>query len=249
MNKTVIALILFFILISLLIYYFNNNKEGAAPNGSPDGATSNSPGGTKSNSPGIKAPVSTSGSLDTSSALTKFANALSYAFSPPAAPSTSFVGAEPPWVTATTNTDYQSHTGSTQCTTNKEQIALDPLPIDQQTNTLLTQHSSNVNNIIANIENKLKSIEDLIENPENILSLNTNFKSVINSGVPIVTTNYDSNSNTILNLTLVAGKVGSNGSPGDSIRGRGVIGKLGKRGDEGVNPLNVQPTQLPYWAR
>lgn len=231
--KTLI-IVTIFIFILVMLFFSVKTIEGLE-----------SPGGSESSSP---APIAVK---DTSniSALEKFANALSSAFSPLPAPSASATIAKPAWSnsisTAKTNVAVES---AKNCAI-AVQTAVDPLPIDQQAQTTINKHSSTINNFLDEYDSRLKKIETLLLNPDSILTLNTNIGNVVNLGIPTVTVNYDENSNSVINLSVVKGAYGPKGNQPDSIDGTSVIGDIGSAGVMGINPTNVSEKNLPFWQR
>lgn len=222
------------LLLIILIIFYSSVNEGFTP------GESNNPGESK---------TPTKVSLSTADSLTKFMDALSSAFSPPAAPP-SVITADPSWKKANENTKMKKNKETTSCV-NSVQVALNPLPIDQQTTDLINKHSLNVKNMLDTYDKKLAIIETILANNKKILALNKNIDAVSNLALPTATINYDENMNSLLNLSVVTGEQGPIGTQGISQQGRGITGKRGSIGIDGTNPsiLSGPVTELPYWSK
>lgn len=227
MNKFVI-IVLFGILLIILFCYSNRYMEGQTPlsNSSP------SPDQTKN-----------------ISALDKFTAALVTAFSPPAVKSPP-PSAKPAWENVKVIADPVVGTiNSPSSCGSSIQFAVDPLPVDVQAQTTITNHSTTIISALDAYELQLSKIENIINKPERILSLNKNIESVVNLGVPLISVVYDDKSNTMINLSVVKGVSGDKGSQPDQIPGIGVDGEIGSVGVDGINPINSSYDKLPYWAK
>jgi hypothetical protein len=231
MKKNIVIILLVIIFIIFLFVVFNHsfsNKEGI-------------------DSPSVSSPSSTSNSSKgTMSSLDKFANALTMAFSPTPAPSSNN-NAIANWV------DFNAPLSPGSTDINKcsypIQQAIDTLPIDQQSKDIVDKHTANITSILDVYDAKLKKYENLLNESGKILSLNPTVGSVSNLGIPTCTVVYDKDSNTLINLSVVKGELGTGGDKGDKIDGIPVVGGRGSVGMEGTNPLNNNYSQLPYWSR
>jgi hypothetical protein len=229
MKKIVFLIILIIIVavISIAIFIHSvSNKEGL-----------NGPG---SSSPGTASTNPTMSSLD------KFANALTTAFSPPAAPTIN-ENALADWV----NFKAPLSPGSSninQCSY-PIQKAVETLPIDQQSKEIIDKHAVNITSILDIYDAKLKVYEDLLNSSDKILGLNKNIDSVSNLGIPIATVIYDKDSNSLINLSVVKGVDGNRGDQMDKIDGLPVIGSRGSVGVTGENSLGDNIEELPYWSK
>jgi hypothetical protein len=229
MKTILIVTIILFIFI--IIFYSLKTTEGLA-----------TPGNLKS--PGVK-----TDNITNSSALDKFANALSTAFSSDKSSENKSPFTPPAWSTqlsaATSNVAVQSIENCNIAV----QSAVDPLPIDKQAQTTINDHSNTINSILDEYDAKLKKIETLLVNPESILGLNSDIGIVVNLGIPISSVTYDADSNSIINLSVVKGTYGVKGDQPEPISGIGIIGDVGDSGNDGINPINVPEKNLPYWAK
>jgi hypothetical protein len=222
-----ILILLFLVIISILIFYFGIIVEGLTPS---------------SNSPAL--PQTNPIDKDTSiSPLTKFENALVAAFSPPAKVETE-ITQKPAW------TNVKQSINPVSSCKDPVQVAVSPLPVDQQTQEAIKDHSVTVNSVLDTYEKQIKIFEDILTNYKSIIALNnSDIKSVVNLGIPTVSVNYDKNSNSLITLSVVKGENGDPGKQPDQIQGIGIIGDIGKPGLIGENPINFPQKDLPYWSR
>jgi len=233
MNKYIIITL---IIVSILIFCFSNKIiEGLAP-----GSTL-SPAGPQNNS---------NNNLSASSALDKFASALASAFSPPSSTTSTRSIAKPAWTNIKELADPATVINNSPAgCKSKTQVAVEPLPVDVQAQSTITNHSKTIISTLDTYELQLKKLEDILNKPKNILALNKNIESVVNLGVPSVSVVYDENSNSLINLSVVKGISGDKGIQPDPISGIPVRGDIGVAGVDGINPIGKSIETLPYWAK
>lgn len=233
MNKYIIIAL---VIVSIFIFCFSNKIiEGLTP-----GSTL-SPAGPQ---------VNPNTPLSTSSALDKFASALASAFSPPAATSSRATIAKPAWTNIKELADPATVTNNSPAgCKSKIQVAVEPLPVDVQAQSTITNHSKTIISTLDAYELQLTKLEDILNKPKNILALNKNVESVVNLGIPSVSVVYDENSNSLISLSVVKGISGDKGIQPDPISGIPVRGDIGVAGVDGINPIGKSIETLPYWAK
>jgi hypothetical protein len=233
MNKYIIIAL---VIVSIFIFCFSNKIiEGLAPGSILSPATSQ---------------VNPNNPLSTTSALDKFASALASAFSPPAATSSRVNIAKPAWTNIKELADPATVTNnSTAGCKSKIQVAVEPLPVDVQAQSTITNHSKTIISTLDEYELQLTKLEDILNKPKTILALNKNVESVVNLGIPSVSVVYDENSNSLINLSVVKGISGDKGIQPDPISGIPVRGDIGVAGLDGINPIGKSIETLPYWAK
>jgi hypothetical protein len=131
----------------------------------------------------------------------------------------------------------------------KTQDAVEPLPVDVQTQSTIINHSKTIISTLDAYEVQLKKLEEIINKPKNILALNKNVESVVNLGVPSISVVYDEQSNGLINLSVVKGISGEKGDQPDPISGIPVRGDIGDAGVAGINPIEKSIDKIPYWAK
>jgi hypothetical protein len=223
------VLIICGITVLFLLHQVITTKEGLSPS---------------SNATDSSNKTDTQSSITNSSALDKFSKALEVAFSPPAAPAPIVV--EQNWVGYNkANPKIRSSDSCSQ----PPQTALEILPIDKQSKDVIEKHSQTVKNILDQYDAKLTAIENILNSSDKILALNKKIGHVVNLGIPTAPVVYDSNSNSVINLSVVEGVKGDPGNKGDTLVGKQITGKRGGIGKPGIDPLPSNPEQLPYWSR
>jgi hypothetical protein len=252
MKKIFVYLLSVILIISLCAVFIPlfSNREGADGPGAsitsvaPSGSTSYKYPSATGTSPSGEAIGTTSGG--TMSSLDKFVNALTSAFSPPAAPPAKKI-AVPEWTT------YKAPLSPGESNVNQcsfpIQHAVETLPIDQQSKDIVDKHTANINSILDVYDNKLKAYEEMLNASEKILTLNKKIDVVSNLGIPTATVVYDNNANTVISLSVVKGSVGLIGGKGNKIDGQGALGQRGSVGVEGENPLPSKYEELPFWSK
>lgn len=232
MTRFIIIIVLLFFSLIVLFY---SNKEGYAPG--------------ESKTPAPMSTGSSQGNTNNNSALEKFANALVTAFSPPTPEPKTKVG-KPAWTNVKELNDPTTVMDKTPAICKSEiQEAVNPLPIDDQAKTTIADHSKTIISALDTYELQIKKIENMLNKPNNILALNKNVDSVVNLGVPSVSTVYDEQSNTLITLSVVKGIDGDPGDKPDPISGIGIEGDIGSAGVDGTNPIGNTIDTIPYWAK
>lgn len=180
--------------------------------------------------------------------LTRIANAITSAFAPPSSPAGATT-ALPDYQELATDPTKKTVFSQDKCA--PPQNLLDELPIDAQMKELIDKHQKTMTDSLDRYLAKLTAIDDALNQPKNLLYLNPNIKTEAPSGLPLSKITYDASLNNILNLTLVQGPDGLQGSIGsDGLPGNSIEGGAGGKGSVGVNPFkNASFNELPKWYK
>ncbi len=237
MKKQILFLVILVLFMSLCFYLYSTREGFSAPAGSLSPAGNSSPGD----------PINVvAGSGDATANLNKIVNAITSAFI--ASPAPQLV--VPPDYQILAN-DPMKKTVFSQDKCAPPQNPVTELPIDTQMKEMIDKHKVTMNDSLDKYIAKLDNIISALEHPENLLSINTHLKSTVHTGLPLATITYDTNMNSLVNLTLTKGDPGETGDQGSvGLSGISAEGKVGNKGGLGQNPFQtVSVPELPKWYK